>query len=76
MTETTPAKAEDANANKTALCKFRGMLVMAVFSKCEDGKHGSCPECGSAEFSTHAGWVECDCGFAIDEAAYNRILAT
>jgi len=47
-----------------ALCKFRGMLVIAEVSVRNDGAAGSCPECGATRFYKNAGWTECDCGFA------------
>jgi hypothetical protein len=47
-----------------ALCKFRGMLVLAEVSVRVDKSAGSCPECGGKEFRERDGWTECDCGFA------------
>lgn len=47
-----------------ALCKFRGMLVIAEVSIRKDGQHCSCPECNSTSFTENFGWTECDCGFA------------
>ena len=55
-----------------ALCKYRGMLVIAEFSKCAKGQSGRCPECGATEFHEYAGWVECDCGFAINKSDYDK----
>jgi hypothetical protein len=57
-----------------ALCKWRGALIIAEFSRCKEGTTGHCPECGAAEFHNHAGWVECDCGFAITKTDYDRII--
>jgi hypothetical protein len=56
-----------------ALCKFRGMLVIMKVSQCEGEGVGSCPECGATKFHTINGWVECDCGFAINKPDYERI---
>ena len=56
----------------TALCKFRGMLVLMVTAPAAPGMSGRCPECGSTEFVNGdgwaTGWTECagpDCGFAV-----------
>ena len=52
---------------KTALCKFRNMLVLMEVVPAHNGK-GRCPDCGSTEFRDDPhGWVECanECGFAI-----------
>ena len=57
-----------------ALCKFRGLLVIAEFSKSNGHGEGRCPECGNSEFYTRYGWVECGCGFAINESDYNKII--
>ena len=66
----------------TALCKFRGMLVIFAVKLIppdvfQDGKGrcGICPNCGADKFETYHGWVTCtDCGdFAICESAYARI---
>ena len=48
----------------TALCKFRGMLVIAEIVIRKDGVRGACPECSGTEFRERNGWTECDCGFA------------
>lgn len=48
----------------TALCKFRGMLVIAEITLRTDGEKGHCPECGATEFYERHGWTECECGFA------------
>lgn len=58
-----------------ALCKYRGMLVIAEFAQCEDGVDGRCPECGATSFNRVGGWVECDCGFAINESDYDRMTS-
>lgn len=54
-----------------ALCKFRGMLVIAEVSINPGG--GSCPECGSTDFFERHGWLECDCGFAYLKSDVERI---
>ena len=60
--------------SSSALCKYRGMLVVAEVVKAADGI-GGCWDCGSSRFRRHAGWVECcDCSFAIEEKAYDRIV--
>lgn len=56
-----------------ALCKYRGLLVVAEVSVRTDGTNGSCPDCGNKEFHEHAGWAECDCGFAYLMADLDRI---
>ena len=58
-----------------ALCKFRGMLVVAEVSVRTDGQPGRCPQCGSASFSEDAGWTECDCGFAYLSSDLERLKA-
>ena len=57
-----------------ALCKFRGMLVVAEVSVRTDGP-GRCPECGSSTFRENAGWTECDCGFAYLSSDVERLTA-
>lgn len=57
-----------------ALCKYRGMLVIASFTKCSEGQHNRCPECGDNMFNDINGWIECDCGFAILKTDYDRIV--
>lgn len=52
---------------KTALCKFRNMLVLMEVTPAKNNK-GQCPDCGATEFrDAPHGWVECanECGFAI-----------
>ncbi len=59
-----------------ALCKYRGMLVIASFCRSPPGQVGHCPECRGIEFREHAGWIECkDCGFAILKTDYSRMEA-
>ncbi len=41
----------------SALCQFRGMLVLFETKPAPDG--GSCPNCGGQEFKERAGWVWC-----------------
>lgn len=53
------------------LCKYRGMLVIMQVSK---NANGRCPECGATEFHEHGGWVECDCGFAVDKTSYEKVI--
>ena len=54
----------------TILCKFRGMLVLMEVTK---GKEGRCPDCGNTKFTERNGWIECDCGFAINKTNYKEI---
>jgi len=56
-----------------ALCKYRGQLVLMEATK-SDGGGGNCPDCGAKEFTERAGWVECDCGFAILAAHHRKIV--
>jgi hypothetical protein len=65
---------KDIKLKPRALCKIEGMLVIAEFSKCAPGSHGKCPTCGSTEFRKIHGWIECECGFAILEEAYDSIM--
>lgn len=59
----------------SALCKLRGMLVIAVFTPTPVGKTAKCPDCRNDQFRTYQGWVECiECGFAILEAHYERMM--
>lgn len=58
------------------LCKYNGMLVIMKVTKCKDFQTRKCPECGAIEFHKQGGWVECDCSFAVDEKAYNKIMNT
>jgi hypothetical protein len=58
-----------------ALCKYRGMLVVAEVSVRTDGQPGRCPECGSSVFVENAGWTECDCGFAYLSSDVERLTA-
>ena len=55
----------------TLLCKFRGMLVLMEVVK---GKNGKCPDCGDNSFTKRNGWIECDCGFALNESSYNKLI--
>lgn len=59
----------------TILCKFRGMLVLMEVTVNEQDKQGTCPDCGDNNFHRRNGWVECDCGFAVDESAYDKLIA-
>ena len=56
-----------------ALCKLRGMLVRMEVSK--GTSESRCPECGAKEFTRSAGWISCECGFAISEGSYDRVLS-
>ncbi len=59
-----------------ALCKYRGMLVVATFTRCLRGQLGRCPECQGTEFRDEAGWVECyGCGFSILKTDYDKMTA-
>lgn len=62
---------ERGEPQATALCKYKGMLVTMEVS---NNKEGKCPECGATEFHEHGGWVECDCGFAINKKTYEEII--
>ena len=46
----------------TALCKWRGALVLMEITTSPQGK---CPDCGANEFREYQGWLECNCGFAV-----------
>lgn len=65
----------DAVVMPRALCKFRGMLVVAEVSVKTDGQPGRCPECGATAFRANAGWIECDCGFAYLASDVERLKA-
>lgn len=57
-----------------ALCKFRGMLVIAEVHKSQG--EGRCPCCGATKFYKHHGWLECECGdFSILEEHHKQIVA-
>jgi hypothetical protein len=57
-----------------ALCKFRGMLVVAEVSVRPDLTPGRCPECGSEQFTERYGWTECGCGFAYSTNDIQKLL--
>ncbi len=60
-----------------ALCKFRGMLVIAEVRPSRPGSpyRRGCPECHRKEFwREHGGWMECECGFAILTTDYDRVM--
>ncbi len=74
-----PALRETA---QTALCKFRGALVLIEISAKDSGSggFGKCPECGHDKFrEAPAGWTECDnpdgCGCAILTTHLGRATA-
>ena len=56
------------------LCKYKGMLVIMEVTKCKNSHVGKCPECGATDFYKRKSWIECDCGFAVDKKAYNKIM--
>lgn len=73
--QTPPTAPVDAVVMPRALCKFRGMLVVAEVSVRTDGQPGRCPACGSTSFRESAGWTECDCGFAYLSSDLERLAA-
>ena len=73
MEPTSSATPVDRIVMPRALCKFRGMLVVAEVSVRTDGQPGRCPECGGSTFRENAGWTECDCGFAYLSSDVKRL---
>ena len=73
--EEAKALAEKLNNTKPrALCKYRGMLVVAEVTIREDGTTGQCPECRATTFTENGDWTECDCGFAYLTSDIKRLI--
>lgn len=54
----------------TALCKWRGTMVLMEIAATEKGVSGRCPQCGGERFRRGegwaTGWTECvNCDFAV-----------
>lgn len=60
----------------SALCKYNGRLVLAMFSPTKNTGGGFCPLCLGTEFEQDSGWLECSScrDFAILESHHERIL--